>query len=381
MGSISMFESHNTNDILSNYKKYLEAEEKEKKGEEDNEEQANFNNKPKNYKEVKIIGSKSTTVYILIIIFICCIVLSLYFGINIIINFNSNESNSISLSYLDFHQNRGYFILSSILYYKLYISTNNDFYMSTYKNFLTEATLNEQNIQVFLLNGKYKDFDENIFNIDSGSLCDYFIDLVKTNTFNLSNNITVFSESNCKKSPKLEPITNKGLTQINLYIINYLRDKFNLFYMYLFENKKLDYNSFYYNELINFIENDELKRILENKPNIKDPLYSNLVYFLNQNNFEAIEILSQFAIRQATFEINSSIFNKIFKESISNIRISYIYSAIFIVQGIIILIGSRYLSSNMIFIKKKRNDLLIKILPYQFIENEMNNEIKSVEKL
>lgn len=375
----------NNSDIITSYKKYLEADDKEQKENEDQKENSTNNvssSTPLNYKisstnynrDLKVIGSKSMTVYILVINIVICIIMCLYFGIIVILNNNNNVNQEISLSYLDFHEKRGYYILSSILFFKLYATTDNSYYLSTYKDYLSKALINEQNIQTFLLSGEYNKFSIDIFTIDSSSICDYFLKV--NDNSSLSNNVTHLTEGSCNSETKIVPITNKGLTQINLYIINYLKDKYISYYEKSWSNYNLNYTSFDYTNYYFFGEYAD--KYTTNTNVTKEEAESNLVYFLNMNEFEIIEILSQYAVRQAINEINNILLNKLDNQEDKNLTIIIIYSIIYLILAVLILVFTHLISSSVIFVKKKRNDILMKMLPYQFIENYVMQEKQEI---
>ena len=114
----------------------------------------------------------------------------------------------------------------------LYItSTNetyNEIYLNKFTSFLNYTIQNEELYHSFIIDKSYLKFNPLITDFELKSLCVLY---TTTNTFKLSNNITQITEAICNDTnTNTTDVSNKSLSEIVLYVANFLREKYNEYY-------------------------------------------------------------------------------------------------------------------------------------------------------
>ena len=270
------------------------------------------------------------------------------------------------VSYLDFYQHRFDYITNILIGYKFLIlkltddeEYNKIYNEEIYENFIRNfngSIENEQKIQTFVFDKTYKLFDTIVHIFDNTeSVCYFIVDEIIPNSINnnnydikysLSNNLLKLSKEVCDNEDSLNNITNvinKPLIEIILFIDNYFREGMNTY-------KKIN------------------------------KTYENIYSYLNESKFEYIQLLIQFVVRQSVFVIS-----EILKDNFSN-KIDFYHdiSIVFYITFVLI-IGICLIIANLFVCvifngKKVRNELLIALIPDEFILHQIEKDEEEKER-
>ncbi len=328
----------------------------------------NNNNFNKN-KEINVIQPRKFLIQIILIFFIFTSLITIFFIILFIFDMNLYKYVKHIVSYLDFYQYRFDYITNTLIGYKFLIlkltddEEYNKFYNEDiYKNFIKNfngSVENEQKIQTFVFDKTYKLFDTIVHIFDNTeSVCVFIVDEIIPNSLNnnndnkykkkysLSNNLLKLSIEVCNNNNSLNNITNvinKPLIEIILFIDNYFREGMNTY-------KKIS------------------------------KTYENIFSYLNETKFEYIQLLIQFVVRQSVFVIS-----EILKENFSEKIDIYHYISIVFYTTFVLIIGICLVIANLFVCtifngKKVRNELLITLIPDEFILHQIEKDEEEKER-
>ena len=323
-------------EIIEKYNKFLEKAESI-------EDEKNENDNNKNKKEIddiiKVKGSKvntsiKTSVITLILCF--CIVIASFFVCNMYFMGYFENFFRLLMDYYQTQENRHFFLINSIIFQKLFLIENKETFQDSFKDFLNKTITNEQKLNSFIVNGSFKKFNPLINKLTTENVCKFFSDNAK---LAYSNNITVLKSQMCdfEDSP-YKKIINKSLNEIINYIINFLDTQNNEFYI------------------------------------MKSKDVQSLLKFINSEDFEFIQVLIQFVIRQSIFVVLD------YLEKDFNNEITFFFnSTIMIFVIIVIILGFiqvliNYFSQRIFKEIKKVNMFLISILPNEYV-NKILDEV------
>ena len=313
-------ESQKNEPIIDKYMKYLEKSDDKKS-------------------HIQIINSKKPIVRTSLLTIIFALIISSCFLIKIYTQLNIEEFLNLIIDYYDFHDKRNYYLLNSILLFKLYVITSKQEIYPNYTTFLNNTIYNEEKISSFILKDSYLNFDKLIYDIDTMSICDFYI--TNSKLIQLSNNVTVLDTKICSQinsNDTIHKIFDKSLTEIINYIINYLDSK-----------------------------NNDLFMMSSKQPD-------NIKQFLKDDEFEIIQILAQYVVRQSIAVIVDKIhsnYNIKMKEYYEICIVLFIIFLIFLCLG---LVTANYLTYMIFNSIKKINNLIVSILPNEFIIAKLNEK-------
>ena len=299
---------------------------------------------------VKIIKEKKVTVNTFLIFFLFVIILCGFFSLLLVFDFKLNNYVNTILSYLHFQHHRFYYSVNNVLWFELLLikSTNDNInteFLELYLDFLNGTFTNEEQFHKYIIDSSFKQFNSAIQAFDSESNCVIFSEgYIDKQQIHLSNNISKLTREICDDaSTNVTVQVNKPINEIILYSGNVLRKMFNLFYL-------------------------------------EDKTEDNILKRLNDDLLQYIIILSQFVIRQSVHSI-CNILNKDFSDFIN--RYSMLCIALFVVfvAVIIIVIFVANVCAFLVFKgKKRRNILLINLMPDEFIIKQLEGEEEEKER-
>jgi hypothetical protein len=324
MSSAPFEKKEQDNNFMEKYNKFLDYDVEEK-------------NKKKVENEITLEGSKNILIKTSLLTLLFCILLSAYFLIVIMIDLNMNDFVDLTLDIFDFQQKRGFYLINSIIFFKHSIISDSKISLNTFLSFYNESLINEAKLQTFAMMDNYKNYDDILMEIDTTNICYFF---GNNSQLFLSNNLTVLSPQICSDVNNFQGVIEKSLFEIlSILSNNYMIDLYN------------NYTN------------------LQDKTSIQQ-----LVNLLNHPNLQLTQILSQFVIRQSIFVLIDEI-NSVFDKKIDfYYALSISHCILFLLFVIIVVSISNLVSFNIFKEKKKRNELIILLLPYEYIRKQMEEE-------
>lgn len=403
--SFNSYSEMSDEETIRNYKKYIDFDDvliKKHEERENNDDDYFLSEKyvrfldykfPSN--DIKIITSKSTLIFLIVMISLISILLCVYFGIFIFLNDENNKDCYNFLELTRIFGRRFVYLSESIIFFKIYTLTNGDNYINKYKDSVNLLFENEELYESFRVNSE-NSFVENIFDLTNNntSICDYFIkfqndyNYVYPTNFSdaLYNNstfisyVTLLNKDICNNVDIIQPILRSDIAATTIYIANFLKESFNKFYIESnFEGKVHDYVNINYDKFT--IHNNysldliEIEKNIDLNDNISNYVITsdkgelkNLVNFYKRTNFIQVDVIYQFVIKQITY-ITTTIYSQNFVDlkNKSNTIVIF-YTILFVIFTLLIVYTNRYLNYHIISLKQKNNQMLVSIIPYQFIK-------------
>ena len=294
--------------------------------------------------EDNLVGSKDILIKTSLLTLLFCTLLSAYFLIVIWIDLSMKNFIETSLNIFDFQQKRGFYLVNSIIYFKHSVLSQNPSSIQTYLNYTNESITNEAHLQKFALEDDYRNFDSILLQIDTSNICVFF----QNNAgLNVSNNLTTLTPSICNTVNNFTSIIQKSLFEIMSIITN--------------------------NYLMNLYSN---YTFIQDKSN-----FPSLTILLNDLYYQFTQILSQYVVRQAIFLIINQIDMIITARINQYYSISIAHCILFLLFVIIVVSVSNLVAYNIFKDKKKRNELIIVLLPYEFLRKQFEDEEEQKKKI
>lgn len=296
---------------------------------------------------IKIMKESSIVFKAVYILFFFIFILCGFFALLLVFDYNLNHYIKTILGYLTFYQNRFYYSVNNLIWAEMLFitSTNTNFngdYLEKFNEFLNKSLLNEESYHIYVVNQSYLHFDQRIQKFELESLCNLYTK--SEAVFELSNTISRLSVEICfDEENNVTELINKSLSEVVLYTSNFLREKFNSYYLL-------------------------------------DKTEENILSFLNDDLLEYVWLLTQFVIRQSVFSI-SEMLNKNFSDKINQYSTLCIVLFIVFVAIIITVIFVANILAFCVFKRKqKRNMLLITLMPDEFIIRQIEEEEEEKER-
>ena len=333
-------------DIIIRYKRYADDNRKKKNTFLQNESSHLITEDNEGNKGIVIIKEKAIFVNAIFILFFFIVILCGFFALLLVLDYRLNHYIEIILSYLTFYQHRYYYTVNNVIWSKmLYItSTNetyNEIYLNKFTSFLNYTIQNEELYHSFIIDKSYLKFNPLITDFELKSLCVLY---TTTNTFKLSNNITQITEAICNDTnTNTTDVSNKSLSEIVIYVANFLREKYNEYYQ-------------------------------------MDKTDSNKINFLNDELLEFVALLSQFYIRQSLFTIEEMLNDNFTHEIDKYSTLCIVLFIVFVIITIIVIFIANICTFLVFKTKKNRNTLLIALMPDEFIVKQIEEEEEERER-
>lgn len=332
------------------------------------------NNYDSNEQQIKLVGSNKSIINTSIYLIFLCLILSFFFTLNILMKLKFNNNLNLNLNFYSLNEKRTYYISQSIINYKLLVYNYKTVYYNNYDMYIKKSTINEQYVQQFLMKEKYMYYNDYIFNINNNSTCFYFLEnnvtsIVENNynefsyVFNNFNDELQYINNEAMTTKKLcydnqlNFISSKGLNQMILYIINYLKDKYNFLVL------SRDYQK--WNHTI-YNKNTEVE--------VKTEFIDNV---LSKLKLETIEILNSFLLRQSIYFI----LKLIIKDIINNLdyykMLWFVLSLLFTSLYVLLIVFTIKFTIKVTNKRKIRNKMLVKIIPNEHIKYNIIKDYES----
>ena len=348
-GAVNMGKRRNSDDeIIIRYKRYAEDTKKKRNNFLTNNENAQLLTEENEQNlGIKILKESTNVFKAVYILFFFIFILCGFFALLLVFDYNLNHYIKNMLGYLTFYQNRYYYSVNNLIWAEMVFitSTNKKFdayYLEKFNDFLNKSLLNEERYHIYVVNQSYLHFDQRIQRFELESLCDLY---TKTDSlFELSNNISRLSVDMCyDEESNVTELINKSLSEVVLYTSNFLRQKFNSYYLL-------------------------------------DKTEDSILSFLNDDLLEYVWLLTQFVIRQSVFSI-SEMLNKNFSNKINQYStLCIVLFIVFVAIIITVIFVANILAFCVFKNKQKRNMLLITLMPDEFIIRQIEEEEEEKER-